>query len=127
MRQLTSIGLLVFYLLVSVGVPVTVHYCQGQVAEVAVLKSDISCCCGDMEDDGCCENESQYVSLDTDQQVVRSLEFTPILDVLSVPALLSEDTEDGFDGLSEVACNIDLPPPKNQPLWLAHCSLTYYG
>ena len=127
MKHIVSIPLLVIYLAVSIGVPITVHYCGGEVEEVAVMQSDIHCCCEAIKEKSCCGTEGHFVNLETDQHWVRSLEFHPVFQVASIPTLPSfQVNEEATSGAAE-HLEIDLPPPKNQPLWLAHCSLTYYG
>jgi hypothetical protein len=59
--------LLVIYTLSVAGVTINKHFCGGELEEVSLLEPD-SCCGEEMpvEDDGCCSNESVYVSNDTE-------------------------------------------------------------
>ncbi len=45
------------YLLTSVGLPVYLHYCGGEVEEVSYLVESNGCCGEEVPDNDCCRNE----------------------------------------------------------------------
>jgi hypothetical protein len=130
MKVFASIALSTYYLLVSMGILVNIHYCGGKVKSVEVYAPAKACCCpsgtGDMT--GCCGNESFFYQFDEDQvstQVVqKTSEDEPVptifIDVHSAIADLALSHQaDGPD--------LSLPPPDPGPRWLRYCSLIYYG
>lgn len=53
-----TIFLCVFYLLVSTGTAINIHYCGKKVQKISLFKSDEKSCCGDkMESNSCCHNK----------------------------------------------------------------------
>jgi hypothetical protein len=120
-----------FYLLVSTGLTLDVHYCGGKMVDVEVFGTPDHCCskvqpsCQKEEENKCCSNESVLVQLDQ-WQVISS---TPSLDLayLTVPRHFHN-----FDLLENIGDNElqifnDLPPPIDQPRWLLYRSLLFYG
>lgn len=68
MKNIISILLLFFYLIGSLGLPITVHYCSG--IAVAVTVNDKPDCCCENEDEqanDCCKDEVKYVKIDNEQ------------------------------------------------------------
>ncbi|MEN8251883.1 MAG: hypothetical protein ABFS32_23380 [Bacteroidota bacterium] len=128
MKKLAIIALLPFYLIVSVGVGINVHYCLGQVEYVVMLGTHGDCCCDDQEDMAdCCEDEIFYQAMDENQQISPSL-------IVDTKVLIGEFT---YPDINSIGLNkstnkgefhiYDLPPPDSPPIWLQNCSLTYYG
>lgn len=128
MKRFTAIFLTAIYLLASVGVAVNVHYCGEKVAFVK-LYTGASCLCGDdLEEEGCCHDETVMFQLEDEQRSVsHNFEFNSdwtALQIVEAPVV--------HDPLPESPSNInpaylDGPPPPDLPVWLTNCSLTYYG
>lgn len=60
--------LVLVYITVTVGIPVYLHYCGGELETVSAFVKDGSCCEGEDEDepDGCCKNETKHVLFKVD-------------------------------------------------------------
>jgi hypothetical protein len=127
MKQTSSILLVLLYLLTSVGLTVNVHYCGGKLKSIQLLFDAPSCCCGETKKmDGCCEDESFFVQLDTDHQ------FSPIQKLsFEMPIILNEMMiSENIEQINSQDNNWNIPlkrPPPGSSLRLLYCSLTYYG
>lgn len=145
-RQVIATGLAFIYTVVLAGIPVNIHFCRGDVVSIGVLQSGEEYCChNEAEVPGCCAdalygqtcspegaNECCYdaqfsIQYLEDEQLTKSktTSFSQGNDQVSNPPVqicLTEDTDSyEHSGL------YDLPPPKPRPLWLLHCTLTFYG
>jgi hypothetical protein len=80
----------VFYLIMSCGLVLNVHYCMGHLSSIDPYLSISKKCghCG-MEDGKCCHSESKVLKLSTDQQVAGAG-----IDIASQPAVLHEPVAD---------------------------------
>lgn len=146
MKPFINILLSFLYVAATAGIPVEVHYCRGDIVSVGILPSGENCCCHEtagirecctyempgqtcsLESAGdCCSSEHYSIQYFQDKQVTKSTNtnFRPANDhgLKSIVQFSeSEDTD------SNVYCRFhDLPPLKPQPLWLLHCTLTFYG
>ena len=75
MRFIVSI-LAILYLSTSMGAPIYLHYCMGQLADWGIWHADSSKCgkCGMQKnhksmDDGCCQDEYKQIKNDNDQKL----------------------------------------------------------
>ena len=69
MQKFLSIFMLCLYLLASVGVTVSAHYCGGDLASLALFNKT-NCCCSEEEEskkDDCCKNEIKTFRIGIDQ------------------------------------------------------------
>ncbi|MGQ7869561.1 HYC_CC_PP family protein [Sunxiuqinia sp. sy24] len=128
MKKLVSIVFSIFYLTLTIGLAVNVHYCQGELESVDLYAVNDSCCCGDTSpDQSCCQNEARFFKLDHEPRLVTS----PRLEVesLVIDLLPVEQTDQAL--LATPASFHSRPlkptPPLEQPAWLLFCSLIYYG
>lgn len=126
MKQFAAILFSSFYLLSTIGVGINFHYCLGELAYVEVMGPLELCCCG--EEEGafrCCEDESYFFQLDTEQQVSQGFRLLlPHTSLLSpLPELSVQEVIVEQVPFSDFP---DIPPPR-PPIWLSNCSLTYYG
>jgi hypothetical protein len=120
-----------FYLLVTTGLTLDVHYCGGKMVDVEVLGAPDHCCskvkksCHKEEKNKCCKDETVVVQLDQWQIIstLASLDFIPVLVANVAKDLQSRD----IPVASQHQIFNDLPPPKAGPLWLLYHSLVYYG
>ena len=128
MKRFVAISFSIFYLLITVGLSVDVHYCSGKIASVGNYAGE-GACCGEMAacDSGCCHNETEFIQfeelqyfqpesrLDVEQSVVElAIDFQPVM-----PDLFTFVTNQFIE-------RYYFPPPK-VPIWLRLCSLVYYG
>lgn len=59
----------VFYLLVSTGASLNIHYCGGKLRNISFTSfSEKECCGGKMKSKGCCHNEKIVIKLKDKQQ-----------------------------------------------------------
>lgn len=66
MKKALSISLLILFVIATIGVTVSTHYCGGKLADTSVF-STASCDCGDKEmESNCCQNESEFFQIDED-------------------------------------------------------------
>lgn len=75
LKRFLSIGLLSLYLVFSTGLVISLHYCEGNLADLKLF-TKASCCCDDEEQaippaDDCCKNEVKPIKI-TDEQFKNS-------------------------------------------------------
>jgi len=127
MKKITSILLMTIYLLISVGVSINVHNCNGRFAFVEILTEIGNCCCDhEKEASNCCDDENIVIQMDQDVQIIQSNRlaasspfvitrtFAPIAKLFGAPLNIHKEI-------------IVPPPPPNQPIWLVNSSLIFYG
>lgn len=126
MSKLATILISVFYLTVTIGLAVNVHYCQGELQSVGLSSQADDCCCGDVSGDAdCCRSEVQFITFENDQTPGSRLSIQPqAFDLLTIENR-SDDlltrTARPFYFSSSNMLRADLPA------WLLFCSLVYYG
>ena len=145
MKQFITILLSVFYLALIAGLPVKLHYCKGDLVSVEFLNTSEECCCVEAKAQACCSEESDdrscqvaledeccsfehfFIQYDRDNQVSK---------VVNVSSDYGKDqpvyhsvvyTNAKHDADSDEQWYLTHPPPIPQPLWLLHCSFTFYG
>jgi hypothetical protein len=70
LKKLIAISLAVVYLAISSGVVVNIHYCMGEIAEVAFgQKSSDKCGTCGMENEGCCHDDVKVVKIQDSQSL----------------------------------------------------------
>ena len=78
MRQFLAILLSIFYLVLSTGAAINMHYCGGELDSVQINSNPVSCCCGNMEmSNNCCQDEEFILDLDLDQQIASYPNIVP--------------------------------------------------
>ena len=73
MKRLLSTFLLCLYLVSSIGVTVSAHYCEGNLASLALFETNLNCCCDDVasgKSTDCCKDESTSIKISADQNKV---------------------------------------------------------
>ena len=71
-KKFLSISLLFLYLVASIGLTVSLHYCGGNLASLGLFETP-TCCCDDLAEkkkDDCCKNENKSFKITTDQNQV---------------------------------------------------------
>jgi len=69
-KKASIIALIFLYLIPSIGISVTSHFCRGKLASTSIgfLEAN-NCACGSKKmKKGCCENKTQLIKLEDDQQ-----------------------------------------------------------
>lgn len=118
--------LMSFYLILSIGVSVNAHFCGGNLKSVTVSSDGGKCCCDSKDNsNSCCSDKSAYVQYDNDNQEITTFKFEFGKFHVAFNNWVQNDTSVAQTTTTLYECQ-KAPPPK-QPLWLRHCSLTYYG
>ncbi|MEP2770623.1 MAG: hypothetical protein ABJH05_00655 [Fulvivirga sp.] len=128
MKNLTSILSISLYLLLSIGVLKSTHYCLGQVKDVNYFSIKDDCAEEQEQPHACCDYLVEVIQLDEDQQQVKVKfnfsELNMIAPVFIPIEFTSLTTE------IEASANYPLaesPPIYKRPLYQLNCSFTYYG
>jgi hypothetical protein len=86
MKYFASIVLSLLYLLPSVGLAISKHYCGGEISSVSCLPfHEHDCGCGEKEmDSDCCKDEFCFIKLEDSQQKTQNIQipkndFPPLL------------------------------------------------
>lgn len=152
MKQVFGIMLAVVYILLIIGVPVSVHHCESMQEISISVNEDASCCCSTaslekeschsqstsentaenccsnkmQKDESCCTTKEQIVKLDSDQQLTSkhkvSFEFNQFV-LLSISNNISLD--DFKPKVNTVF--LDLPPPQTKSTQILQHQFTFYG
>ncbi len=130
MKKTAAILLSWFYLLLYAGIPVTVHYCNGNAEKIRYFSAeDLNCCCEHSccFSKNCCRNEHHLIKADIKEQLngqriqiaVYDSDF-PASDICLLKKNESEHKSVSipFSGHA---------PPGNIPVWLLNCTLIYYS
>ncbi|OFX83324.1 MAG: hypothetical protein A2W99_12060 [Bacteroidetes bacterium GWF2_33_16] len=118
-----------FYVLVSLGLTINLHYCGDRLESLKLFENTESCCCGgETTNKSCCENQFLHYAISDEQRVSQdfriltipsiNLDIQPIIDI----ALLNNEHNLDFQRFE----NNSSPPYKN-PFWILNCSLIYYA
>ncbi len=118
----------VLYLLVTAGLAVHVHYCSGEIASVQLF-SETNSCCDDEEDcsTNCCHYSSLVFQLEEQQSLMSHFRLNIEQPAAKLAASASFHTPDLPLQEDESVVDYELHPTPNEPVWLLHCSLVYYG
>lgn len=128
MKKAVATILSVFYLLVTVGLAVDVHYCTGEIASVQLFSETNSCC----DEDGdcsanCCHYASQVIQFEEQQTLLSNFRLTIEQPVAQLAISELAHSPDFFTDQDSPIIENAFSPPPNEPVWLLHCSLVYYG
>ncbi len=112
-----------FYLIVSSGFAIHMHYCGGAIKEISFFQPiDESACCGsDMEEDGCCHDKTTFVKVKEKQLDSQTLQVKFDSKSLSEPALIFPIVSKEIQDFStqEIPANYHSPPKKTKtPVYL---------
>jgi len=128
MKRIITIILSLFYITLSTGAMVNLHYCGGELANIKVNSHTQSCCCGiDDFNNSCCKDKDLTFELEIDQNshIVQNIEFQDAFlfsfVISGIRLLIDEDRGE------EEILSYKLPSPKPEPLWLMNCTFTFYG
>tara|TARA_R110002050_G_scaffold53783_4_gene122145 strand:+ start:5298 stop:5741 length:444 start_codon:yes stop_codon:yes gene_type:complete len=128
MKKAVATILSVFYLLVTVGLAVDVHYCSGKIASVQLFSETNSCCGADGDcSTNCCHYASQVIQFEEPQTLRSNFRLNTEQPVaqLAISALVHSpdfSTKQDFPIINNAFSH-----PPNEPVWLLLCSLVYYG
>lgn len=125
MRHKIAIGLLAYYLLFSFGLVVNAHYCEGDLMSLMVMFEGDTCC-GDTDENECCEDDSSIFTFDDNQQRV-SHDYSFALQAIELTEQRQLYTPDLVEQSQEEWVFQRPPPLPNEPAYVAHCQLIYYA
>lgn len=73
----------VFYLLVSTGTSLNIHYCGGKLRNITFTSfSEKECCGGKMKSKGCCRNEKIVIKVKDKQQLNETHKISLIKEII---------------------------------------------
>lgn len=127
MKRILAFILALFYITLTSGAYINIHYCGGDIQSVDLGAQHELCCCGmDYSNSSCCENEIVQLKIDVDQDVV-------FVKNINSKLFLSNIISNSSNELTETVFNdikfndIFIPPPKSEHIWLINCTLIFYG
>lgn len=131
MRRFSILSFALFYLLVSSGLALNIHYCGGEMVDLKIFTEiEHECCAGETQchqetTKSCCDDETIVVQLDSWQVAGSNLTYDITLAaVLPSPQNFRETAWNNTRISSDLP---DIPPAKPKDLWLLYQRLTYYG
>lgn len=127
MRKATALILSLFYLLIAADASVAIHKCMGSIESVDLVQTSKVCCCGEMNMDSCCENETVDLPQDLEDKVISHYSFSfenNFCQVIEVPSLLILEKNNPDQSVFGFA---DVDPPSHIPAYVQYCSFTLYG
>jgi hypothetical protein len=107
--------MLAVYLFTTIGIPVYMHYCGGELEKVSFLVKSDSCCSEEEEDmdDGCCANENTFARYAPDftaKKINTGVDFIlPSIDLIYSELFQTSITINNVSSPSE---EFLFPPPK---------------
>lgn len=117
------------YLLLSVGVVKTTHYCMGREKSTELFSFESKKCPCSLflpENGACCKDEHELLSVDDTQSITAS--FAPVTPgFFLIGCTFNPDSNEGIieQSLTQFITLDFLPPPK-VPLYKINCSLVFY-
>ncbi|MBL7839897.1 MAG: hypothetical protein JNJ75_07150 [Cyclobacteriaceae bacterium] len=128
MNKLFAIAFMCIYLLMSVGVAKTTHYCMGREKSTKVFSFESKKCpCSAFlpQNNGCCEDEHELLIVDDFQTPAPSL-APPVADFFMIEEILKLDTKVEIAYTSTRFIQQDFAPPPKEPLFKINCSFVFY-
>jgi len=110
LKKLSHIVLASYYLILSLGLSVSAHYCLGEISSLSVLVAADPCACGADEPMPCCNTETVSISLEDEQVSAKSIQ-TNGLSWLFIPATQFRVQDIIKIHFSEIAQASDNGPP----------------
>lgn len=128
MNKLFAIAFMCIYLLMSVGVAKTTHYCMGREKSTKVFSFESKKCpCSAFlpQNNGCCEDEHELLIVDDFQTTAPSL-APPTADFFVIEEIRQPDIEIEIAYTSTRLIQQDFAPPPKEPLFKINCSFVFY-
>ncbi len=130
MKQLVTIILAAFYFMVSSGLTIDMHFCDGKLVEVTFFDAEQNCCCASSVCDNdaiadCCGDETLLLQVDQ-WQIVSSI---PAYETSAMLYVSMQDWDEKVLEVEteQVSYDSNKSPPPQTDLWLLYQNLTYYG
>ncbi|MCI0750846.1 MAG: hypothetical protein L0Y35_03330 [Flammeovirgaceae bacterium] len=129
MRKLFAIAFTCVYLLLTVGVAKTTHYCMGRERFSTLFTFQSKFCCPPQpeSDFSCCHDDIELIKITDDQQVSLSTTIS-IPDFFLIHEFTFPETISQFNQqpLEFKASYAEKPPLTHRPFYDLHCSLIFY-
>ena len=128
MNKLFAIAFMCIYLLLSVGVVKTTHYCMGREKSTEFFSFEVKKCpCGLFlqENNSCCNDELEVLSIDDSQSITASL--APISpDFFLIGNVFDQAHQQVIEQPITQYSRLDFSPPPRELLYKINCSLVFY-
>jgi hypothetical protein len=132
MRNYFAIAFTFVYLILTVGVAKTTHYCMGRLNTSSLYTfDDAKCACAAFAasikaSKSCCKDEHELITLDNDQsQTAIATISIPVFFVIQT-LFVAVDRQDVLQ-LHQPRIFTSSSPPVQPPLFKLHCSLLFYS
>ena len=117
-----------FYLLLTAGFTINIHYCLGEVESITpFIQADVCCCGTDEMPMDCCGDKQMVFQFSPDDQLIKSEHSVfkaPLLETIEIASVRSLENE----GHQKVIYKFyKSPPPEKVPIWLKYSNFTFYG
>jgi len=127
MKRASLILFTAFYLMVSLGVSLNLHYCGGKLASVSIDLPGDKCCCGDESTNSCCSDASLSMAMDVDQQLTAPPSFELEMAHVNLPIWVDQAAVVVSSTLKITPHFPNPPPISSVDLRIQMGALTYYG
>ena len=129
MNKLFAIAFMCIYLLLSVGVVKTTHYCMGREKSTELFSFQAKKCPCSLflaENSDCCKDEHEILSIDDFQTLAHT--FAPQSpDFFLIGHTFSAEVEVPILDQSHTQLfTMDFRPPPKEPIYQTNCSLVLY-
>lgn len=122
---------LLMYVLFSLGLATSIHYCGNRVESIGLAFAENTCCCGASEQNvSCCSNKVVQFEFDSDYHISPSSQSQLVDQALfSTDIVAPQKLTPSFVKLfRKLVPRLDLPPPKTGlDFRLSISSLVFYG
>jgi hypothetical protein len=128
MNKLFAIAFMCIYLLLSVGVVKTTHYCMGREKSTELFSFEAKKCPCSLflsENNGCCKDKHEVLSIDDSQKIATS---TPPIspNFFLIGSTFAEVDKQVIEQPITQYIKPDFSPPPKEPLYKINCSLVFY-
>ncbi len=128
MKKFAAILFSFFYLAITIGIAVNIHYCQGELESIQLLAEQETWYSGDdAKSSTCCNDNSLIVQFENEQTLTSNFHVgfdQPVIE-LQITAQSNKDLDNIDKGVLFLK-NDNLSPPE-PPVWLLNCSFVFYG
>lgn len=130
MRKIALMHIVLIYVLLSVGVAKSTHYCMGRVQNMALFSTLAEgCFAADERKMPCCEDTLEYLSLDDEHQSETFKTSIQNSAVLFLPEYFELEFQ-SLINVSDETSSSDLPDPpelSSEPIYITAHQFTFYG
>lgn len=126
MRKLFAVILSLFYICISTGATIHMHYCMGKLVDSGLWHSDSEQCsnCGmsSAKAGNCCKDEHQFIKLEKDQKISEiSIQLDQLSAYALLPALVSSTAAVTPTIIKQRPVNHPPPLRSNKTIYLLNC------